>query len=173
LKWSSSINAEFNAWFVLSRGAVATAMQTGYLAHFVTRKASTFRRGFANNILHQFTITAPVRVLRHIDSSQAKESRDVRQYILYMIFPVPNAIRGTMAEITLLMIAGDSGLVFLADQGASVLDRIFVVANQIARRPESMQQGTHHGQQSRDRTARPGGGGIVGGRAVAIMRWRT
>jgi hypothetical protein len=53
-----------------------------------------------------------------------------------------------MAEITLLMIAGDSGLVFLADQGASVLDRIFVVANQIARRPESMQRGTQHGQQN-------------------------
>ncbi len=53
-----------------------------------------------------------------------------------------------MAEITRLMIAGYSALEFLADQGASVLDSIFVVANRAARRRESMQQGTHQGQQN-------------------------
>jgi hypothetical protein len=78
LKWFSNIDSEFNARFVSSRRAVAAAMQTRYPAHIVTRKASTFRCGFAVNILHQFTIKAPVRVLMHIDSSRAKESRDVR-----------------------------------------------------------------------------------------------
>jgi hypothetical protein len=78
LKWFSNIDSEFNARSFSSRRAVAAAMQTRYPAHTVTRKASTFRSRFANNILHQFTIKAPVHVLRHIDSSRAKENRDVR-----------------------------------------------------------------------------------------------